>query len=127
MKKTDAGSEFAAINSDDVRGLPSSAARTAGTAGQVLALNAAKSGYELQTVTQGAGGLNQAAVDARVVAGVQPWARVPPTGRITEPFLPRKLDDFIDALSGTDGWQDLTTAAIASHRSTAWNANGYSQ
>ena len=51
------------------------------------------------------GGLNQAAVDARVKAGVLDWAETANTDRIPEAKLPAKLDEVYEELAAT-GWID---------------------
>ena len=90
-------------------------------AGQALRWNAAATAVE--NFAPGAGGLSQAQVDARVVAGTQPWARSSPTGRIPESFLPAKADDVLDAfdLAGwaTEGSNAAEDAALARVRSPA--------
>ena len=48
------------------------------------------------------GGLDQTAVDARVVAGTEPYAR-PGTARIPEGRLPQDVDDLMDAVDEA-GW-----------------------
>ena len=90
-------------------------------AGQALRWNATATAVE--NFAAGAGGLSQAQVDARVVAGTQPWARSSPTGRIPESFLPAKADDVLDAfdLAGwaTEGSNATEDAALARVRSPA--------
>ena len=80
------------------------------------------------------GGLSQAQVDARVVAGTQTWARADPSGRIPESYLPADLDDVLDAFDqagwSTEGAVAAEDAQIARVRAAALptlvQARGYS-
>ena len=72
-----------------------------GSAGQVLSKRTSTA-YDAEWTDDDAG-LDQAAVDARVKAGVADFAETGNLDRVGENKLPAKLDDFLDALSD-GGW-----------------------
>ena len=81
--------------------LPQNQRLPAPSADQWMKWNAAGDALE-NTAPPQAGGLDQAAVDARVVAGTEPYAR-PGTARIPEGRLPQDVDDLMDAIDEA-GW-----------------------